>query len=1354
MDPALWELLGEGDNQDEVAAIIRLKQPGLVPEGVRLVSQFGNIATCRLRRGAILEVRADEAVVSFKAPRLLTTEPEVDVEEVEEILSESASRIDERRPSSEEVTGRGVVVGVVDWGFDFAHPEFCKADGSTRILALWDQRSRPQQKPPYPYSYGVVHTPEAINRALAAKNPYLALGYHPGDIDPGGEGTHGTHVASIAAGNGRGGGPVGIAPDADLVFVHMATIGSENSANLGSSVSLLEAIDFIAKTAGDRPWVINLSMGRHGEQHDGTTLVEQGLDAAVSAAPGRAIIQSAGNYFDRHIHTQGQIRPGEAKTFVWLVDAADVTPNELEVWYSGKDIFAVELHAPNGLLSQRVALGDQANLKIKGQVVGSIYHRGHEPNTLDNQINIFLYPSAPPGAWKVTLIAIDVVDGRFNAWIERDVALPHCQSRFRAEDAVNTCTTGTICNGFRTIAVGAYNSHSSEREIAGFSSAGPTRDGRTKPDLAAPGVSILAAKSAPRRSQAETSLLTRKSGTSMAAPHVTGTVALMFEAAGRPLPIEETRNLLLVSTQKAASEEDLFRIGSGYLDIEKAVDAVRNIGKAKTQPQIEKKLGQFAPSKAAKQSAREDIQAFETRVAQEPSNEVYAVNADVININDTIADFETQAEEPECCGGYEADSEATVTSNQEKFIVENEPIAGVGWREQQGAAMSELRINVVNPDVTDINDAVIDSRYQTDESEWCGGYEADSNAAIANEDIWSATDTQESNGNGKWYKTPSRVENLNLQLVDWADEAIAIEEGDRTSGGVIHQILSKAGIAENLNPTKKGAMLSPAEIFDAFTSKRSPNLRRHLTQFFEVVATPGESLSQSLQAGDLLIRRALGEGKLAHVAVIAESEIRAHEQALTKGLQPEVNHQGWYVQVVEGGSVPHNRAHGFARRLLDSNGRLPYDQLVVRPIHQIDSIATQESVIPSFDFAQETNKRFIIALSNRNVWNLNNPTRTRFYLDYWDRHHEIPWAFLAHLVSRNAGYQMSDLLRYQDYLNLALSFTSPTSIITKPVIDWLEKKLSLPGIGLPLSVALLQQVFRFLEAGNFLIFHDVFPQLIAYEVAKEVFFLTQDVTGSMKAFDYLTGEGVDLQIINQWKQFFTKAIRKSFWQGQPDRVIENDPDVITLTYALIVNEQNYIEDRLLKPIAGIPEYVPFQKPISVLFKISQALELTKLIFPKAKASSPSVPAEFLIHTVGDFNNLQIRIDTGRKLYFSIAIKDPSRGEDIKRWVKTKIHDGSRQNYDPVHYSVKSVAAAALDRKLSSPLIPTGPLPSWPGPPPSTVRTWSTIRPGFGSSLGLLPIDAFVSPEGEIQSGGSSRKPVETVDGKLLSKILF
>ena len=94
-------------------------------------------------------------------------------------------------------------------------------------------------------------------------------------------------------------------------------------------------------------------------------------------------------------------------------------------------------------------------------------------------------------------------------------------------------TTGTLCNGFRTVAAGAYNGHSANREMAAFSSCGPLRDFRQKPDLVAPGDKVLGARSAPRGEEQPEPSLTRMSGTEFAGAPRDGTIALMFEAAGQ-----------------------------------------------------------------------------------------------------------------------------------------------------------------------------------------------------------------------------------------------------------------------------------------------------------------------------------------------------------------------------------------------------------------------------------------------------------------------------------------------------------------------------------------------------------------------------------------------------------------------------------------------------------------------------------------------------------------------------------------------------------------------------------------------------------------------------------------------------
>jgi hypothetical protein len=581
MDPALRELLRSGADAEleEVEAIIRLDQPHVDVAGVRIMARFGPVATCRLLPDLILATWHDDNVVSLKCPRALGPEPVVDVGSRGD---GSPPARDDRRPPTVTPTGAGVVVGVVDWGCDFDHPNLKHPDGTTRLLGLWDQRGPANDRSPQPYGYGTFHDRQRINAALGTSQPYDALGYHPAAADRDGRGAHGTHVIDIAAGNGLAGGPVGVAPGAHLLFVHLAERGAGGLANLGDSARILEAVDFISRVAGRRPWVINLSVGRCGGPHDGTTLAELALDHLVAAAPGRFIVQSAGNYFDRHTHATGRVEPGGRRTLTFVTDPADLTPNELEMWYPGGDELTTLLESPHGIRTPWIPLGEEGDIVAGGSVVGRIYHRRRDPNNGDHHIDLFLSPTAPAGVWNLTLEGVRVVRGGFDAWLERDEACGPCQARFVPDDVDRRTTTGTIANGRQPFVVGAYDGHSPTWTVAPFSSVGPTRDGRPKPDCVAPGVEVLAARSAPPGSARSPGLLTRKSGSSMAAPHVTGAVALCLEAARRPLASNEIRALLQRSLAPVPSgTPESPRLGGGYLDVGRLVAATTAIAPRK-----------------------------------------------------------------------------------------------------------------------------------------------------------------------------------------------------------------------------------------------------------------------------------------------------------------------------------------------------------------------------------------------------------------------------------------------------------------------------------------------------------------------------------------------------------------------------------------------------------------------------------------------------------------------------------------------------------------------------------------------------------------------------------------------------
>lgn len=542
-----------------IEVIGRVKDPTAVVPGLEVRTTAGDIVTGTVRPDDIEAVRSK--VISLKEARPVRPALKFSVPE---IRGEQTVITAELPTGSSAINGNGVIVGIIDYGCDFVHQNLRHADGTTRLLYLWDQSPNDQvHNPPAKFPYGNEFDRGAINAALHSADPYTALPHYPGDE------AHGTHVMDIATGNGRIGGS-GVAPGADLIFVHSYSNDYASADNLGNSARLLEAIHYIFEKASSlgKQAVINLSVGTNGGPHDGTNLVELGIDNLLKTR-GRAVVIAGNNAWEKKIHASGQITSGESRRLQWELPLLDPTDNEVEIWYSGDTELRLTLVDPTGTSIGPFPLGTTNLLKSQGVQLGAVFHRRNDPNNHDNQIDILLSRESRAGSWSIVLETIGHNPADFHAWIERD---DDGSSRFSDADNDPRFTIGSLACGRKTIVVGSYDATVAARTISNFSAEGPTRDGRKKPEVSAPGQGVIAARST-------TQSVVAKSGTSMAAPHVAGLIALLMQAATQPLTVDEIRDAVLNFARRnpPLGNQWQSRYGSGRIDVASSIRSLLGV---------------------------------------------------------------------------------------------------------------------------------------------------------------------------------------------------------------------------------------------------------------------------------------------------------------------------------------------------------------------------------------------------------------------------------------------------------------------------------------------------------------------------------------------------------------------------------------------------------------------------------------------------------------------------------------------------------------------------------------------------------------------------------------------------------
>lgn len=442
------------------------------------------------------------------------------------------------------LSGRGVLLAVIDSGLYYQGMEFRKNDGSSRILYLWDQSldaaavnartpaSSPwagQAAPPEGFRTGVEFSKERIDAALRAPTAAAAQQLVPSRDTTG----HGTGVTAIAAATGAlaGGRYTGMAPESDLIIVKL---GFPAPDSFPRTTELMRALTYVTQKAValGMPLAINLSFGNNYGSHDGTSILERFVNN-ISGVGRSVICVGSGNEGAAGGHVGGrfgQVTVGGAElTRNIELNIADYQQSmSVQIWKEYSDRGTILLIAPNGARTL-------INTEIPGQITMVmeatkvlVFVGEPSPYSINQEIFFDFMPVnnyVNSGIWTFTITPSKTSSGNYDFYLPCSSVLS-AGTRFFTPTPEKTLTIPST--SARVITVGAYDAvFDSYADFSGRgyvlqSIAGAQVSGvNTKPDLTAPGVNI--------NTVLPDDVVSTVSGTSFAVPFVTGAAALLME---------------------------------------------------------------------------------------------------------------------------------------------------------------------------------------------------------------------------------------------------------------------------------------------------------------------------------------------------------------------------------------------------------------------------------------------------------------------------------------------------------------------------------------------------------------------------------------------------------------------------------------------------------------------------------------------------------------------------------------------------------------------------------------------------------------------------------------------------------
>ncbi len=395
------------------------------------------------------------------------------------------------------LTGEGILVGFLDTGIDYTHNAFKDADGNTRIEYIYDLENR------------VVYDRNKINEALKSEDPFSVVP----EIDLSG---HGTHVAGIAcAGGNINFDNYGVAYKSSIAMVK---ITGENSLRAALSTQLMRGLKFLMDKSNEinKPLVVNISLSTNDGSHNGSSLLEKYIQTFTQLQKA-VIVVAAGNEGNSAHHVGGKMKKEEDLD----LNIGDGEKGIILDFFKPVLVdVSVEVISPTGISTGPMGLSESYKERFVGREKIVVYSTGPKPFDIQGQTTISILPlgdTITSGGWRIIVRKLNNYEGYFDVWLPIAEGLNE-RTRFLQPSVYNTLGIPATVEG--VISVGSYNFLNNN--LSAFSGRGVVRpEWLIKPDLVAPGENIL--------STVEEQGFDTKSGTSMAAPQVSGICALLFE---------------------------------------------------------------------------------------------------------------------------------------------------------------------------------------------------------------------------------------------------------------------------------------------------------------------------------------------------------------------------------------------------------------------------------------------------------------------------------------------------------------------------------------------------------------------------------------------------------------------------------------------------------------------------------------------------------------------------------------------------------------------------------------------------------------------------------------------------------